>query len=126
MYKIIFEDSTEFQGGIPINSKWNNMPDKPIQSIEYSLLNKKIILTNYEAYNHLVERATIFLNNEQKEIIAKVILMAKKDNLVYLVIFDFIKNDVYLQNVEFEKEYYNKPTSGWKLGLANKKPTCNF
>jgi hypothetical protein len=124
MYSVIFEDNSEFFGGIPANSKWDEMPNKPIQSIEYSLLHKKIILTNYEAYNHLVERAQNLLSGQN--FITKVLLMAKKQNKVLIIVFDFIKNSVYLQNVEFGKEYYNKSSSGWKQGLPNKNPTCNF
>ena len=48
MYKIYFEDGTDFIGGEPTDSKWNEMPNKTITKIEYSLLGKQIILQNYE------------------------------------------------------------------------------
>ena len=119
MFKIIFSDQTIFIGGESTDSKWNTMPNKPIKKLEYKLKNKTINLENYHAYNHLVEKVC-FLNGKQK--ITKIILMAKKDDNVLLLVYDFIKNKFYYDAKTFGREYNNKPTSGWKQGVLNKEP----
>lgn len=122
MYKIIFEDLSEFIGGDLENSKWNEIPNKPIKKIEYSLLEKTAILENYEAYNHLVERVEFILINNKPRI-NKILLMAKKNNTVYIFIFDLFTKEIYSEVHEFGKEYYGNFTTGWKLGILHQNPT---
>lgn len=123
MYKVTFNDGTTFLGGEPQLSLWNNMPDKPIARIEYSMAGHSIILEGYEAYNHIVERARP-INKRGIETISKVILMTKKGDSVTCLIFDFLKNHgcYYTRTRKFGYEYNNKPTTGWKKGIKNGKP----
>jgi len=118
MYKTFFEDNTEFIGGNPENSLWNKMPDKPIKKIEYSLLNHTAIFENYESYNHLAEKVEFILTNKKCRI-TKVLLMAKKNDIVYIFIFDLFLKKVYQDSYTFGKEYCGKSTTGWKKGLEN-------
>jgi hypothetical protein len=121
MYKIIFNDDTEFIGGEYNNSKWNEIPNKPIKKISYNLLNHTIIFEEYEAYNHLVEKVQFILNNNQAAI-GKIFLMAKKNNIVYTIIFDLFNKKIYQETYEFGKEYYGGSTSGWKQGILSENP----
>lgn len=122
MYKIIFNDDTEFIGGEYNNSKWNEIPNKPIKKISYNLLNHTIIFEEYEAYNHLVEKIQFILNNNQTAI-SKIFLMAKKNNIVYTIIFDLFNKKIYQETYEFGEEYYGKSTSGWKQGILSENLT---
>jgi hypothetical protein len=114
MYEIEFIDGEFWGGGLPENSRWNSIPKKPIKQIKYYLLNQPIVLNNYDAYNHLVEKISTF---DGRQSITEVILMGKKGNRVDIIIFDLQKKQIYKQTKEFGKEYYGKPTSGWKLGI---------
>ena len=118
MYKVFFEDDSIFIGGAVENSHWNKMSDIPIKKIEYTLGNKTIILENYEAYNHIVERTAFIQTGRQ--VISKLILMTKQGNEVIKTIYDFIKCNFYPKLGLWGKEYNNKPTSGWKIGIKGK------
>ena len=119
MYKVVFEDNTVFIGGEPNDSKWNEMPDKPIKKIEYYLSKIPIVLENFEAYNHIIERVK-FINRPGQRI-TKIILMGKKKSLVYQLIFDLKKKKMFQ-----EKTLYNKQYTGWKIGIENLKPIIKF
>lgn len=122
MYKVMFVDNTIFNGGNPENSLWNNMPNKPIKKIEYTLLGHTVTFEGYESYNHLKEKAQFLLQNNEIRL-SKVILMAKKGNVVYSFIFDYFTKEILTTTSEFGKEYYGKETSGWKTGLQNTETT---
>ena len=119
MYKIVFEDCTEFIGGEPDNSKWNEIPDKPIAELHYNFLGKEITLIGYEAYNHIIKHA--FLIDSQQQAIVAVIIMVLEMGMVKRIIFDLIKKELIYDTVLYGREYNNKPTSGWKVGLKNAK-----
>jgi hypothetical protein len=122
MYKIIFTDNEEFVGGDFLNSKWNEIPDKPIKKIEYNFGDKKITLEDYNMYNHLVERVRIHQVGDK---ITSIQLMAKKDDAVLVLIFEPLTNKLNYKPADFGREYKNKPTTGWKKGIENGKPKCN-
>jgi len=124
-YKVIFIDGAEFQGGEVENSKWNEMPDKPIKTIEYTLGIQTIVMTNYEAYNHIVERVQI-VNKESKTNISKLILMLKKGDDVLNFIYDYKKNKFYPEISEYGKEYNKKPVNGWKTGVEGEQQKTEF
>jgi len=125
MYRIIFNDGDIWLGSEPEQSNWKQMPNKPIKKIEYTLFNKKAIFEGYESYNHLVER-TCFIFNNNKEKINKVFLMARKKDSVYCFVFDLFAKEVYPSTYIFGKEYYGKPTSGWKEGLKDSSTYYNL
>ena len=57
LYIIIFKDGTNYLGGNNyFNTGWNNMPNKPIKRIFYTLpTGDNICLEGYEKYFHMVE-----------------------------------------------------------------------
>lgn len=123
MYKIIFIDNTIFIGGNPDNSKWNLMPLKPIKCLEYNLGKKQLRLEGYEAYNHLVERIVVLGRGKR---INKVILMAKKEENILKIIFDFVENKIKYDVADFGKEYKGQATTGWKKGIIGENPKCQI
>jgi len=125
MYLIRFSDSTIFSGDNPPNSKWNQIPDKPIWEIEYELFGSKLAVTNYVAYNHLWEQAYIggnvqrLVNIDRGVNITKVLLMGKKSS-GEVDVYVFTKNrDIQHYVADFGKEFNDRPTTGWKKGITN-------
>lgn len=118
MYTVKFEDGSIFNGGDYKNSKWNEIPDKPIVTIAYKLHDKIIKLQGFDSYNHLVERVQ-FINRPGGKI-TKLILMAKAQEEVFQIIFDFQKKQTYQKKTKFGQEYMDKATSGWKVGVKGK------
>lgn len=135
MYTVIFSDGTTFEGGSPAKSLWNEIPHKPIQSIEYSLTPFiKYRFSGFESYNHCVER--IRGVNKSLELISKVIIMGRTRNRVYQIMMDKDGN-VFQLVVPEGKEYSpqskiidgkfagwdnGKALSGWHEGLFGEVP----
>lgn len=119
MYKIIYEDESTFVAGKDLeNSKWNEMPDKPIRRIEYTLLNRTLILENYEEYNHLVMKASVLFSKLSGVI--KVILVTKEKENINKFTFNLLTNQIILdENCEDKKS----SSTGWKKGIADLNPT---
>lgn len=124
MYTITFQDGEIWRGGNIENSKWNEMPNKIIDKISYTLHKQTIDISGYESYNHLVERTQNILDGKTK--ITKIFLLAKDGAIVIKFIFDFNIKKWNTEGGIFGQEYYNKPTSGWKKGLKTLFPTTNF
>ena len=120
MYKVVFYDGDVFEGGKISDSKWNNIADKEIKRLDYWLGGKCLILSDYEAYNHLVERKRA-MNGEEK--ITKLYLMGKNKNNVERFIYDFKTNKLTEDVVEFGKEFNDKSANGWKQGTKDLKPS---
>jgi len=124
MYIVYFNDNTIFNGGNVKETKWNLIPNKPIKKIECSIGGKTIVLENYESYNLFNEKQLIL--NRGFHGISKFYIMGKKDNNVIRIIFNFIKQKCLYDAKEFGKEWYGKPTRGWKEGLPNQKSMLYF
>ena len=125
MYEITFEDGEIWQGGGISNSYWNSMPDKLIKKIDYTILDKRFIMEGFEAYNHIVERVQ-FVLNANKPKISKVILMGLTNGEVTKVTFNLDTMKTTTEYTFFGKEYYDKPTTGWKTGLKADFPNITF
>jgi hypothetical protein len=125
MYTIYFEDGQVWQGGSIENSNWNDMPNKLIKRIDYSILDKHFSMEGFEAYNHIVERVQ-FVLNANKPKISKVILMGLTNGEVYKLIFNLNTMQITEEISYYGKEYYNKATTGWKSGLKMVYPTTNI
>ena len=120
MYKVVFSDGDVFEGGKISDSKWNDIADKEIKSVNYWLGGKCLLLSDYEAYNHLVKRVNLFTG---EKIITKLYLMGKNKNNVERFIYDFKTNKLTEDIVEFGKEYNDKSANGWKQGIKDLKPS---
>jgi hypothetical protein len=134
MYKLLFADGSEFHGGEPDDSRWNEMPAKPIASLQYSLLGVTILMKGFLSYNHLVEH-TVILNNDTRKVskgadrISRIILMGEWQCRVYEVIYDLGQGRVYQQVRVFSKRTLNNDIpsdhdiskvtgmTGWKKGI---------
>jgi hypothetical protein len=119
MYTVTFEDNTKFKGGPITDTKWNDMPNKKIQSIVYKLnKGKRVVISGFDAYNQIIEKVK-FANRASNERITKVILMARKDKETYQLIFNFRLNKIEQKKTMAGFEYMNKPVLGWKTGSAS-------
>jgi hypothetical protein len=117
MYEIKFVDGTVFKylSDNLLETKWNEIPNKPIYSLKYKLFGREIEAKEYEAYNHCVEQNYNVLQGTAS--LGKVILMFKLGSSVERIIFDLIKKELYKDIVPFGQEYKNKAVTGWKLGV---------
>lgn len=120
MYIVKFDDKTEYIGGPYYNSKWNDMPEKPIKRIEYQLVKQKIVLEGWSGYNHVVERAQFV--NKAGSMVSKVILMVMAEYAVTKIIYDFVTKSVTTEQCKFGEEYNGKSVGGWKVGKSNDNP----
>ena len=106
MYKIYYDDNTIFKGGSPENSKWKEI-NKPIKKIEYEIINiGKVILENYEKYNHIIKIGNYIIGNGSLVIYVK--LIGIKGNRITICFFDFRKKTLKIEDINFK---------GWKVGI---------
>ena len=106
LFKIIFEDNTEFLGGTLSDSKWDQIPtDKRIQTLCYYLPEKTIKLQGYDRYYHQVVRH-YFLNSERRgeTQIGNSYLFAQHKNKVYVKKMNFQTSEI----EEFELDINDK------------------
>lgn len=122
MYEVTFVDNTKFIGGSIEDSKWNLIPDNPIEKIVY-YVGQKFCLSGFEKYNHLVTKViTINPKTNQKAIAyTELFLMGLRQNMVYTIIIDLNTRQVRRDAKYFGHEYNNRETTGWKIGSADKK-----
>lgn len=136
MYKVTFADNTIFEGGTPVNSLWSDLPNKPIQSIEYWVTDLHFLFENFEEYNHCVER--IKGVNTPLETVTKAIIMGRVAQRVYQVVFDLKTGNTWQLVTVYGEEYSpqerfdlkgdfagwknGKSLSGWKQGLVGESP----
>lgn len=129
MYKIRFDDNSEFVGGNPLDSKWNSIPtDREIASMQYKLCGIGFILKGFESYNHLVEQAILVSKPQDNNKILRVIICGKWQSRIYKVIFDYINKQVRTEVESINPEAFIHPekyslpvnsilkTTGWKKG----------
>lgn len=126
IFQVVFSDGTYFSGGTDYNqTKWLEIPNKPIKRVFYKLPNNDYIcLDNYDSYLHLVEitkdlmgRRKGIINIEYAYIIGlkdnkvtsyRITLMNKKDERYKL-------SDITIR--EFTKEEFIK-----RYNLSNWRP----
>jgi hypothetical protein len=120
-YTIKFSDGEIWKGGDINNSRWNEMPNKNIVEINFSLGGKKIKLVNYNSYNLLIVHAMHIFTKENT--IIKIILLAEENKTVEKFEFNFKHNNLNRSLCELNKEFNNKPTTGWKTGVVGFSPT---
>ena len=135
MYTVTFSDGTTFQGDTPSDSKWDEIPKKPIKSIVYSLTPFiKYSFSDFDAYNHCVERVRGV--NKTFEKITKVVIMGRTKNRIYQIMMDD-SGGVFQLVVADGKEYSprsrivdgkfagwdnGKPLGGWIVGIQDGSP----
>jgi len=124
MYTVKFFDNSEFKGGTPDNSLWNEMPDKKITAIAYEHLNYSYTLSGFEKYNHIVKRG-LFLSTNNSSVI-EITIMGLYKNKVYQIVFDVLNQKIHKKICDSGKEYNEKSHSGWKDGvISSQLPTID-
>ena len=125
LYQVIFDDKSTFNGGNSYkNTGWNNMPDKPIKQISFSLPDGNLLtLRGYEAYNHFIE-ATQDVYGSNKFTLRYQYLMGKINGKVVSFRISLFQTkdskykigDITRREYPFGQEYTGKATKGWKKG----------
>jgi len=84
LYTVIFQDGSNFLGGTFTDTKWTEIPNKPIKRIIYNLpTGDNLVLNGYDKFFHMIE-ATTDLSGENKGItkLEYVYIMGKKDKII--------------------------------------------
>jgi len=126
MLTIKFTDGEMIQ-----NVPWLSLPNKRIHKIKYCFNGKKILMENYEAYNHLVEKTFNMFNGATQ--IRSVYLMGRKGGISQIVRLNMIDKTIQEYKTEINKEYgavnaltdmwiNGRPSTGWKDGVLNLEP----
>ena len=123
MYKLFFEDGSSFIGGEYYESKWNEIPNKPITRLEYRFNGKCLYAEGYSAYNHLVEHVKNVTQGIQY--ISQIIILLKNGQDILQVKYNPHSSQVHYEISKFGEEYRGKSTTGWKTGLFSD-PQCRL
>lgn len=117
MIILYYKDNTKLIFDKIIGCKWNEIENKPIIKIEYYCGNKKLVMENYERYNHLVERASPL---GKKPFVSKFILMGLEGERVTAITFNTVSKTVVRDYYKIGYEYNGGLTTGWKRGIVGK------
>jgi len=84
LYLVIFKDNTSFEGGNIYDTKWNQIPNKKIKRIIYSLSDGNYLtLSNYDKYYHYVEALNNITGADKGQIkLQHACIMGLKDNKI--------------------------------------------
>lgn len=119
MYLITFENNEKFHGGDLLNSKWNDIPyNKNIASIIYYFPIKVIVLSNYEAYNHLVYQAIV----KGKIFIERIKLFAKFQSKIDIFEYSIKEKILFKDSCATKNMLYDNKVTGWKQGVKRNNP----
>ncbi|HED05176.1 MAG TPA: hypothetical protein ENI61_00660 [Ignavibacteria bacterium] len=120
MYTVIFNDNSQFIGGSINDSKWNEMPNKPIKKLTYYVKNT-YGLSGFEKYNHLVTKViTVSPKIKEKSVIyTELFLMGLRNQIVYMIIVDLMTGKVRRDARHSGSEYNGRKSEGWKLGISS-------
>jgi hypothetical protein len=124
MYIITFFDGKIFKGGDLQDTKWKEVPDYPILNIVMPVFGKIIRLENYEMYFFALNKVNLPFNRGC--IFRKILLMGRTKNKSHIAIVDLIKKRINIEIVDADKEWNERPISGWKQGLPNLIPALKI
>jgi len=125
IYKVIFEDDTEFIGGSLDAPKWSKCPDNTIKALEINLpYGDKIVLSEYEQFNFFI--GAIKSLNAGRLVISHLFALGCKNDLVtsYRITLTsrnasnkYQVGDMTVRQFAFGKEGIGKTsTTGWRKG----------
>jgi hypothetical protein len=117
LFSIIYADGTVFKGGTLLNSGWNEI-NKPIKELCYHFPTETLILSDYEKYNHII----VHRRKLQMNWISHIIILAKKDNMLFRFIYVTKKNKLHADKTVYSENFNGRPISGWKIGMNNLMP----
>lgn len=128
LFTIIFKDNSNFLGGSLTETKWLDIPNKPIKRIIYNLSNNNnLVLNNYDSYFHMIE-ATTDLNgeNQGKTILEYAYIMGEKKDYVEVYKISLINGDIQKFNYNISDNFIQKLNpDGWKKGENNERQIWN-
>lgn len=127
IFRLSFDDNTQYSGG-SFKGEWNKSPDKIIKKLEFEFGNSYVCLKGYEEYNHLYERIAF-----QTSYVSKLFLMGREENRTIVIMYDFMKKEIFKRYVSVGHEYCVEVTDdegivielipqllqGWKQGKLN-------
>ena len=103
------------------NVSWSSLPNKPIKRLKYNFQDKTVIMEDYEAYNHLIEKVYNVLQGTT--IIRSIYLIGKIKNHAKIIILNLLDNSVHEEIRAFGEEYKGRPSTGWKNGINDSIPS---
>jgi len=118
MYKIIYDDGSEYQVKESSQAKWDAI-DKPVRRFEYHLGGKVFIMQNYEMFNHIVEYVHVV---QKGKFLNKITLMGLSGNVVTAIVLNIRKKRIEQYQASIGREYNGGITTGWKKGTSDQKP----
>lgn len=118
MFTITYIDNTTFTSQIGLGD-WAYLEDKPIAKLSIIVIQKRINLSGFEAYNLLKENCC---GVGGKSSVSKIIVMGKIGLSVQKLIWDFQAKKSTSKVVPWGMEWNNKPTTGWREGVHNRIP----
>jgi len=108
-------------GEIVQNVPWLSLPNEPIKKLKYVFNDKSIILEDYESYNHLVEKVyNLMMGNT---FIRAVYLLGKRGEEVQGIKINLLDESVIEYTAPYTQEYNGRPSTGWKSGVLDLKPS---
>ncbi len=117
LYTIIFNDGSNFLGGNYMETKWTEIPNKPIKRIIYSLpTGDNLVLNGYEKYFHMIEATTDLSGKDKGETkLEYAYIMGKKEKIVICYKIN-IKTGNIERKIFNEKDNFIKKLNkqGWK------------
>jgi len=107
-------------GELVQNVGWNSLPNKLIQSVTLELQGRKIKMQGFEEYNHLQEKSFNVMGGITQ--LRAIYLMGRKEINAKVIKFDLITNRITESITDINKEYNDRPSTGWKKGICNETP----
>ena len=117
LYTVIFEDNSNFLGGNFAETKWINIPNKPIKRIIYNLPNgDNLVLNGYDDYFHMCEATTdLSGKNKGKTTLEFDYIMGRRGRIVNCYKINIKTGNINLKVFNKEDNFIKKLNeNGWK------------
>jgi len=117
LYTVIFKDNSNFSGGNFTETKWTEIPNKPIKRILYTLpTGDNLVLNNYDKFFHMIE-ATYDLSgkNKGKSTLEYSYIMGKRNKIVICYKINLKTGNMERKIFDEEDNFVKKLNkNGWK------------
>jgi hypothetical protein len=120
LFRILFNDKSEFIGGDLIETKWQNIPDKKIITLIYFLpIGDALILSDYNAYYHFVEVTQDLIGPKKGQVQIEFInLIGKKDTIYKLYRINLKTKQIEIKLLDKNDKLIKELNPiGWKKGI---------
>ena len=117
LFTIIFKDSSSFLGGTFQETKWADIPNKPIKRIIYNLqTGDNLVLNGYDKFFHMIE-ATTNLSGKDKGItkLEYAYIMGRRNKIVICYKINLKTGNIERKIFDEEDNFVKKLNeNGWK------------